>query len=383
MLDRIRLPVISCLILCLAALPAQAFETKAKQAIVVDYDTGSILLTKDADQRMPTSSMSKVMTMYVIFKAIHDGQLKWDQELPVSKEARYGPDGGWADEGSRMYVEIDSKVKVSDLARGVIIQSGNDATVVLAEGLAGTEASFAELMNKEAAHLGMKGSHFVNASGWPDPNHYSTAKDLAILAWNLIHQYPEEYKLYSEKEFTFNNIKQGNRNPLVQKGVGDGVKTGHTTEAGYGLIGSGVGTDGRRVIFVVNGYETMNDRYSETPQLLDWALKNFANLKLFEKGKPLTEASVVFGKEGKVPLTVTDDLVLTVPRFDTGKVKIEAKFKSPLVAPLKAGAEVGQVVITMPNLPPRTLPLVAANDVEEQNLFARAIAKAMIKFVGL
>lgn len=360
-----------------------AVETKAKEAIVVDYDTGSILFSKNADEKMPTSSMSKVMTMYVVFKAIKEGHLKMDQELLVSHNARYGPDKTWADEASRMYVEVGSKVKVSDLIQGVIVQSGNDATVVLAEGLTGTEAAFAELMNKEAARLNMKGSHFMNASGWPDPNHYSTAKDLAILAWNLIHDFPEEYKYYSQKDFTYNNIPQQNRNPLIQKGVGDGVKTGHTTEAGYGLIGSGKGEDGRRVIFVVNGYPTLMDRYNETPQILDWALKNFANLKLFDKDTKLAEASVVLGQAGKVGLTVQEDLVMTLPRFKTDKVKITANYKGPLVAPIKAGQEVGTVTVQLPDMPPRVLPLVTTEAVAEQNIFARAIAKAMIKFVGL
>ncbi|MES2729596.1 MAG: D-alanyl-D-alanine carboxypeptidase family protein [Pseudomonadota bacterium] len=354
-----------------------AATIKAQQAIVVDYETGNILLSKNENDRMPTSSMSKVLTMYVVFKAMKNGQLQMDQTLPVSENA-------WRMQGSKMFVTLGSQVPVQDLIRGVIVQSGNDATIVLAEGLAGSEQAFASLMNDEAKRLGMQNSHFMNASGWPDENHYSTAKDLAKLGWGIIHDFPDLYQIYSEKEYTYNNIKQGNRNPLLYANVGgDGIKTGHTEAAGYGLIGSGKGPDGRRVVFVVNGYASMNDRFEETPRILDWALKNFTNQRVFTAGKPLTDARVVFGHTEKVSLSVASDLVMTLPRFQTGKVKMTATYKSPLVAPLKAGQEVGVVTLDAPGLPSRKVPLIVTQDVDQQNIFSRAIAKVMVRFVGL
>lgn len=380
MLKAIRQYLYVVLILMLPSASAMALDAasiKAQQAIVVDYETGSILLAKNENDRMPTSSMSKVMTMYVVFKAIEGGQLQMDQLLPVSEKA-------WRMQGSKMFVALNSQVPVHDLIKGVIVQSGNDATIVLAEGLAGSEEAFATLMNTEAKRLGMQNSHFMNASGWPDPNHYSTAKDLAILGWNIIHDFPDHYKLYAEKEYTYNNIKQGNRNPLLYANVGgDGIKTGHTEAAGYGLIGSGLGTDGRRVVFVVNGYASMQERFEETPRILDWALKNFVNQQVFTAQKEVTVAPVVFGKADRVPLTVANDLVMTLPRFQANKVKVAATYKSPLIAPLKAGQEVGVVTVTAPGLPSRTTPLIVSADVAEQNIFSRAIAKLMVRFVGL
>ncbi|HOO82296.1 MAG TPA: D-alanyl-D-alanine carboxypeptidase family protein, partial [Alphaproteobacteria bacterium] len=201
---------------------AASIETKAKQAIVVDYETGTVLLSKNMDEQMPTSSMSKVMTMYAVFDSIKNGQISLNDTLPVSEKA-------WRMGGSKMFVEVDKRVKVEDLIRGVIVQSGNDATVVLAEGLAGSENAFANMINDKATGLGMKNSHFVNASGWPDPEHYSTARDLATLGRAIIHDFPDYYKYYMEKEFTYNNIKQTNRNPLLYRNIGaDGIKTGHT-----------------------------------------------------------------------------------------------------------------------------------------------------------
>jgi serine-type D-Ala-D-Ala carboxypeptidase (penicillin-binding protein 5/6) len=240
--------------LLLFAAPAMAqvapMETVAREAYIIDAETGQVLFEKNADQKMPTSSMSKTMTMYMVFEALKNGKLTLDQELPVSETA-------WRMQGSKMFVPLGQMVKVEDLIRGVIVQSGNDATIVLAEGLAGSEGEFAAAMNRKAKELGMINSNFMNASGWPDENHYSTCHDLAILAIALIRDFPDYYKYYAEKEFTYNNIKQGNRNPLLYKNIGaDGIKTGHTESAGYGLMASGV-RDGRRVVMVLNGMASM------------------------------------------------------------------------------------------------------------------------------
>lgn len=246
--------ILAVMMAMLAAYPAKAepMTTIATQAIIVDASTGTILLDKGANDRMPTSSMSKTMTIYMVFDALKEGRLKLDDEFLVSEKA-------WRMEGSEMFIKVGDKVKIEDLIRGVVVQSGNDAAVALAEGLAGSEEAFAEAMNARAKDLGMTGSHFVNASGWPHPDHYSTPRDLALLAYRIIHDFPEYYHYFSEKEFTYNNIRQQNRDPLLGKLPGaDGLKTGHTEVAGYGLIGSAKRGD-RRLILVVNGLKSQQD----------------------------------------------------------------------------------------------------------------------------
>ena len=357
--------------------PAWALEpptTMATQAYAMDYDTGATLYDKDGDVKMPTSSMSKVMTSMVVFDAIKNGTISLDQELPVSQKA-------WSTQGSKTFVDINKPAKVEDMIRGMIIQSGNDACIVLAEGIAGTEESFAELLNKKAAELGMKNSHFVDASGLPDPNHYSTPHDLAIMARHLISDYPDEYKIYSEKEFTYNNIKQGNRNPLLYSYPGtDGVKTGHAEEAGYGVIGSAV-MNGRRVILVINGTKSMQERADESRKLMDWTLRNFKNVDVAKKGQTYAEADVVLGLSTKVPLTVANNVKMTLPQMG-GDVKVQATYSTPLKAPVKAGETVGKLVVTIPNLPVQEIPLITAAPVEEKGFFARTMEKFLIRIVG-
>ncbi len=358
--------------LLLIASPALAqvapLETVAQQAYIVDAETGQVLFDKNGDQRMPTSSMSKTMTMYMVFDALKSGKLTLEQELPVSEKA-------WRIQGSKMFVPINSMVKVEDLVRGVIIQSGNDATIVLAEGLAGSEESFAEAMNQKAAQLGMKNSHFMNASGWPDDNHYSTCHDLTTLAQALIRDFPEYYSYYSEKDFTYNNIKQGNRNPLLYKNIGaDGIKTGHTEGAGYGLMASAV-RDGRRVIMVLNGMASMDERAQESTRLMEWALANFTNRNILNAGMQVAEAPVVMGVERAVPLIVDKDLKLTVPRLGGPAVRAQAIFKAPLEAPIAKGQEIGTLRVEIANMPPVELPVLAAKDVPRKNFFPALLEK--------
>lgn len=358
--------------------PAFALEpppTLATQAFAIDFDTGAVLYDKDANTKMPTSSMSKVLTSLVAFDAIKNGTISMEQELPVSQKA-------WSMQGSKTFVDINTPAKVSDLLHGVIIQSGNDACIVLAEGIAGSEEGFAELMNKKAAALGMKDSHFVNASGWPDPNHYSTPHDLAILAQALIKEYPEEYKLYSVKEFTYNNIKQGNRNPLLYTYPGaDGVKTGHAEEAGYGVIGSAV-MNGRRVIVVINGTKSMQERADEVRKLMDWSLRNFKNVEIAKKGQVYAEAPVILGQAKTVGLTVANNMKMTLPMTIGSDVKMQAVYQAPLKAPVKAGEVAGKLVITIPNMPVQEIPLVTTVPVEENGLFSRTLEKFLIRIVG-
>ncbi|MEM7651377.1 MAG: D-alanyl-D-alanine carboxypeptidase family protein [Pseudomonadota bacterium] len=350
-------------------------ETSAKQAIVIDYETGAVLMAKNADSQMPTSSMSKVITMYMVFEALKSGDLKLTDTLPVSEKA-------WRMGGSKMFVEVDKRVKVEDLVRGVIIQSGNDATIVLAEGLAGTEDAFAEALTQKAKAIGMENSNFVNASGWPDENHYSTAEDLATLGAALIRNFPEYYKYYGEKEFTFNNIKQGNRNPLLYRNIGaDGIKTGHTEAGGYGLIGSGV-QNNRRVVIVINGLEDARARAEESAKLLEWGQKRFENKTLAEAGASIASAEVVMGKTNTVELGVQEDLRLTLPKLAGENLKVSVQYDGPLIAPIAQGQEVGTLTVSAPGIEPTERPIYALQAVEELGLVSKTIKKAKL-FIGL
>ena len=269
--------------------------------------TGTTLFAKDADAQMPPSSMSKMMTMYVVFDAIKNGKLKMGDMLPVSEHA-------WKQEGSRMFLNVGEKAKVEDLIRGVIVQSGNDAAVVFAEGLGGSEENFAEMMNTKAQQLGMTSSHFVTATGIPDPQHYSTARDLATLALALIHDFPEDYHFFSELEFTYNNIKQGNRNPLLYRNMNvDGLKTGHTDVGGYGLTASAI-RDGRRLVLVLNGMQDMQARADESAHVLDWGYREFGSYPIVKAGDKLADAKVWLGQQATVPLLASQDVVLSLPR---------------------------------------------------------------------
>lgn len=370
--------LILALLLCVITIPAFAsdLETSAKQAIVMDYDTGMVLYEKNADEQMPTSSMSKVMTIYMVFDALKKGAIKLDDTFSVSEQA-------WRMQGSKMFVDVNSQVSVEDLIRGVVIQSGNDATIVLAEGLSGSEISFANAMTKRAHELGMKNTNFVNASGWPDPQHYSTARDLAVLGKALIRDFPEYYHYYSEKEFTYNDIKQGNRNPLLYRNIGaDGIKTGHTELAGYGLIGSAK-VDDRRVIVVINGTDSMQARADESAKLLEWGLRSFENKTLLTADTVVGEADVVFGKSETVPLAVTQDIKLTLPKLAGADLKMEVVYNGPIKAPIAKGDEIGKLLVHMPKSDVvNEYPLVAAQDVTKLGFFSQTLAKAKQVLAG-
>lgn len=374
----IRFAFLSLTLLCLAltgVTPSYAMTTKAKQAIVVDYGTGQVLFAHNADQKMPTSSMSKVMTSYAVFDALEKGQVALDSEFTVSKKA-------WKKGGSKMFIEVGKSIKVEDLLRGVIIQSGNDATIALAEGLSGQEAYFAEHITAMAKKMGMANSNFKNASGWPNKDHYSTARDLSILAKNLIANFPQYYSYFSEREFTFSNITQRNRNPLLYRNIGaDGLKTGHTEVGGYGLIGSGV-HDGRRVIVVVNGLNSAKERASESARLLEWGLKRFSYKTLFTKDDTLAKASVAFGKHKTVDLVTGQDLRLAVPALGLEDAKITVSVQEPVLAPITAGQELGTLRVELPEQEALEYPVYAASDVKEKSFIGKAIDK-IILLIGL
>ena len=344
-------------------------ETLAKQAIVVEAATGNVLYAKEADAQMPTSSMSKVLTMYLVFDAIKNGKLAIDQMITIS-------DNAWRQTGSRMFVNVGDQVKVEDLIRGVIIQSGNDAAVALAEAVAGTEASFAELMNAKAKELGMNNSHFKNATGLPDPEHYSTARDLTTLAMSLMRDYPQHYHYYGETEFTYNKIKQGNRNPLLYRNMGvDGMKTGHTDSAGYGLIASAL-RENRRIVTVVNGLSSMQERADEPAKLIEWAYREYGLYTMVEQGKVMGEAKLWLGEASTVPVAAEKTIVLSLPRAAKETAKVEATVANPeFVAPIQKGQVLGKVVISGANIPTQEVALIATDDVKQLGIFARTIAK--------
>jgi len=346
-----------------AAAPS-GIETEARAAYIVDFRTGAVLLDKNSDERIPPASMSKMMTYYTVFSYLKEGKATLEDMLPVSEKA-------WRTQGSKMFVPLGGRVKIEDLLRGVIIQSGNDACIVLAEGLAGSEQAFVDEMNKKAQEIGLTGSHFTNVTGLPDPDHYMTARDLANLAKHIITDYPEFYKFESERDFTYNGIKQGNRNPLLYKDFGaDGLKTGHTDEAGYCLTASAV-RDNRRIIMVLAGLPSMKARATESERLIEWAFREFGGYALYKTGDTVDDAEVWLGATAKVPLTVSSDAVVTIPRRSRKDMKVTAVYDRPIKAPIAQGQPVGKLVVTVPGQTQTEFPLVAANSVERLGAMGR------------
>ena len=351
----------------LGAGPARALDTEAKQAILVDWDTGTILFEKNADEPMHPSSMSKLMTVYMLFDRLKSGSVKLDDEFPVSEKA-------WRMGGSKMFVDLGSKVKVADLIQGIVVQSGNDACIVVAEGLAGNEEAFAEEMNKKAKEIGLEHSTFKNATGWPDPEHLMTARDLSILARRTIADFPDYYHYYGEIDFTYHGIKQGNRNPLLYKDIGaDGLKTGHTDEGGYGLTGSAKRGD-RRLILVLNGLPSMKSRFEESERVMEWGFREFDNYTVFKKDSTVSEAEVWLGDQAMVPLVPESDLKVTLPKKSRRGMKVTVKYDGPIPAPIAKGTKLAKLVIEAPEMPPMEIPLVAGADVGKLGFSGRVVA---------
>ena len=346
------------------AKPTAGMDTQATHAFVLEVETGTVLLDKAADERMPPASMSKIMTAYVVFDILKQGRAKLEDDLPVSERA-------WRLQGSKMFVPIGGRIKIDDLLKGVIIQSGNDACLVLAEGLAGSEEAFVELMNQKAKENGLQDSHFANVDGLPSPEYWMTARDLATLSIRTIKDFPEYYHYYGQMDYEFNNIRQGNRNPLLYKGVGaDGLKTGHTEEAGYSLTAS-VKREDRRIIVVLGGLPTMKARAQESERLIDWAFREFNDYKLFVTGNKVEDVEVWLGSDPKVPLTVTKDLVVTLPRKSRKDMKVTVDFDRPIPAPVRQGQALGKLVVTAPDVPPTEVTLVAGADVDRMDTLGR------------
>ena len=349
-----------------ATTPLGPLDTAARWAVILDFNTGATLLDKDADAPMPPSSMTKLMTMYIVYGLLKSGRLKLDQELPVSERA-------WRMGGSKMFVQIGSQVKVEDLIRGVIVQSGNDACIVFAEAIAGSEEQFAEQMNQKARELGLTQSNFRNATGWPDPEQRMSARDIAILARRLIQDFPEYYKYDSEKSFKYNNIEQQNRNPLVQKGLADGLKTGHTDDGGFGVVASAQ-RNGRRVVLVVNGLTSMHQRGEESERLLDWSFREFENVTLFNAGDTDEVVPVWLGSQPTVALVGERDLTVTMPRAWRKTAKVTLEYDSPIPAPIVRGSRLGKLTVAGQGVPDLEMPLLAGADVKLLGLPGRAMA---------
>ncbi|WP_425595590.1 D-alanyl-D-alanine carboxypeptidase family protein [Ruegeria faecimaris] len=355
--------------LAMFALPAQAFDTQARAAYVMDQTTGTVLLSKDADQPLPPASMSKLMTLFVAFEALRDGRLELNEELPVSEHAT-------SYKGSSMFLNTQDRVRVEDLLRGIIVLSGNDACVVIAEALSpdGTEAGFARFMTQRAQQLGMNNSNFANSNGWPAAGHMMSVHDLAILADHLISDFPEYYPLFAEEEFEFDNrvpSNSRNRNPLLKLGIGaDGLKTGHTQEAGYGLVGSAQQGD-RRVIFVLSGLDSVARRAEEAEAVVNWSFRNFVERQLAEAEKPIGQADIWMGTSKTVDLVPHEDLTLLLPVLGDKNVEAEIVYDGPLEAPIAKGQEIAELVIKPDGLPEIRRPLVAAESVEKGGFFVR------------
>ena len=356
--------------LCLGvALPAQAFETSAKAAYVMDVTTGTVLLDKNADTPLPPASMSKLMTLYVAFEAVRSGRLTLDERLPVSQHAMsYG--------GSTMFLDTTDRVRVEDLLRGIIVLSGNDACAVIAEALSpdGTEAGFARFMTQRAQQMGMTNSMFRNASGWPAEGHVMSMRDLALLARSIIEDFPEFYPMFAETEFRFDGRAPSNisnRNPLLGLGIGaDGLKTGHTEQAGFGLTGSAKQGD-RRVVFVISGLATAQDRARESESIVNWAFRQFAQKSVLTAGEQVARAEVWMGEATSVGLTVAEDVSTLLPVLDGGELKGEVVYTGPVRAPVAKGDVLAELVFAPEGLPKTRVPLVAAEDVAQGGFMTR------------
>ena len=352
----IKLCIFSTFLLFAWSSVVQGFSTTARTALVIDNTTGDVLLSKDIDRPIPPASMSKLMTLFMVFESLEEGKIKMDDTFRVSRKA-------WAKGGSKMFVREGANVTIKNLIKGVIIQSGNDACIVLAEGIAGTEENFAELMTIRAKEIGLTNSNFKNSTGWPDPEHYMTSKDLVTLANKIREKYPSYYKIFDDLEFTWDGISQKNRNPLLSMNLGaDGLKTGYTEEAGYGLIASAK-QNGRRITFVITGLKSIGQRAREAKGITTWAFKKFKLKTFFRKSSTILEAPVWRGEKETVKISASNDVQILLANDLKEKVKMHIVLKEPLIAPLKKGQKIkGHLVL-------ETTPLIKTSTEKKQIFF--------------
>ena len=349
---------------------AEQFATEARNAVLVDVTSGAVLMEKDADVPVPPASMSKLMTVVMVFEALSSGRLSMDDEFVVSEKA-------WKKGGSKMFVKVGDRIKVSDLLRGIIVQSGNDASIVVAEGLAGSEEEFARRMTIRAKELGLKNSRFRDATGWSDEGHEMSVRDLARLAEHIISEYPQFYPIYSEESFDWEGINQRNRNPLLGLGLGaDGLKTGHTEAAGYGLVGSAVKGD-RRLILVIAGLTSASKRSIEAERLIRWGFREFETKELLPAGAEVGTAAVWIGAEARVPLVVKEPVVMTTPFGDLRKVTGQIAYPGPVDAPIENGQQVATLLLSAPGIKEVEVPLYAGKAIERGGMKEKLKAGAL------
>jgi D-alanyl-D-alanine carboxypeptidase (penicillin-binding protein 5/6) len=349
---------------------------ESTQAILIDTTTDQVLFDKGSAEQMLPSSMTKILTMYLIFEELKAGRLKMDDSFVVSEKA-------WRKQGSKMFVKVGDRVRVEDLVRGVIVQSGNDASIVLAEGVCGSEEAFSTQMTHKAHELGARNSNFVNATGWPDENHYSTPHDLALIAKKTIENFPEYYSFYKEMVFTYGGIRQMNRNPLLYTMPEcDGLKTGSTDDGGYGLVASAV-QDGRRLIMVINGAKSKKERAKDSEALMKWGgFTYYVSPLLFKAYEVIEKLDVWLGNQPSVEMVVEKDVYVTLPRHESKNLKLEVKYQSPVPAPIKAGQRVGTLIIKVPNTKEKEIPLFAAHSIEKASFIERIKAAVHYIFFG-
>ena len=345
----------------------QAVDTKANQAVVVEYNTNEILYEKNSDQRIVPASMTKIMTVFVAFDLILNTNLSIDDICIISPKAyKMG--------GSRTFLEIDDKVSINDLLKGIIVQSGNDASVALAECLAGTEVDFAKLMNVYAKNIGMENSNFLNSSGWPMENHYSSVYDLAILSNALIKKFSDLYSYFSLKEFTYNNIKQPNRNKLLDNLEGsDGLKTGYTKKSGWGIAGSAI-QENRRITVVINGTNSSRSRLNESTYLLNWAFTQTSNKKLISKGEIIKKVDVWLGNKSTINIVSEKDIITTLSYDQLKLISTNIQYETPITAPIIKGDKLGEMTITISGKKPIKVPLIAQTNIKKINPLLRIFA---------
>ncbi|MBI28838.1 MAG: D-alanyl-D-alanine carboxypeptidase [Pelagibacteraceae bacterium] len=344
--------------------PSHSFELKSSNAIVLDYDTNDILYQKNLDKIIQPASMTKIMTAYIVFDQLKDGILSLDDEFKVSKNA-------YLKGGSRMFVEMGDRVKVRELLLGIIVQSGNDASIVVAENISGSEESFAALMNKYAKEIGMKNTNFTNSSGWPDKNHYSSVYDIAILSKSLIKNFPKLYEIFKEKKFIYNNIRQYNRNKLINSYEGvDGLKTGYTEEAGFGISVSSL-KDDRRIIVVVTGLKTGSERATEAEFLLDWAYRNTKHYVIFEKGQILSTTDVWLGKEKSLDIITSQQLTKSLTLEQSQNLEIFITYDKPMEAPIEKNQVIGKARIIIPDRNIITVDLISKDEIKRSKSIFR------------
>lgn len=351
-----------------------AIESIAKTALVIDLSTNEILLEKNSTEKTYPSSMTKMMTALVAFEKIKDGSLSLDQEFLISKKA-------WKMGGSKMFIEVDKRVSVYDLLLGVVVQSGNDASIAIAEGISGSEEIFAIEMNNLGKKIGLTGSNFTNSSGWPDDNHYTTAEDLAKVAQYTIENHYELYQMYKISDFTYNGIKQDNRNPLLYTFEGaDGFKTGYTEAAGYGLVGSAERGD-RRIILVLNGLESSKSRAQESLRLMDWGFNNFQLVDFYKKNEVIQEVDTWLGKEDKVDLVALEDISVSIPKAQLSSAKVTVLVEEPIATPIKIGDQIAKLQISFADKQV-DFPLYSGEDIDQKNFFSRIFSAIYYIILG-